>query len=114
VAGGLSAALAKATGTWGFVGDAIADPLTGILAAREAWHSWQDGVSRRIGLSMSGIAAMALAEERATEPALLDADLREWAAAQGQPVARAPARKPEAALHPLGADNDRWLAPLPC
>jgi MFS family permease len=45
----------------GFVGDAIADPLTGIVAAREAWRHWLGGSSARIGLSMSSIAAMALA-----------------------------------------------------
>lgn len=114
VAGGLSAALSKVTGTWDFVGDAIADPLTGIVAAREAWRGWQDGVSRRIGLSMSSIAAVALAEEQATEPGLLEADFREWAGAQGQPIARTPARQPEAVLHPLGADDGMWLASPPC
>jgi len=113
VAGGLSAALAEASGSWGFVGDAIADPLTGIVAAREAWRSMQDGVSRRIGLSMSGIAAMALADERADDPALLDADLRAWAAARGQPLAQAPAREPHSTVRALGSDSSQWLV-HPC
>lgn len=114
VAGGLSAAATQATGLWGFVGDAIADPLTGILAAREAWRGWQGGVSRRIGLSMSGVVAMALADERRTAPARLDQDFRQWTAARGRPISRTPPRVAEAALRPLGADTARWLAELPC
>lgn len=114
VAGGLSAALAKAAGSWGFAGDAIADPLTGIVAAREAWRGWQSGVSRRIGLSMSAIAANALAEERSHDPELLNAELRDWAAARGQKIARLPPRQPEAALHLLGADTGKWLTLAPC
>lgn len=114
VAGGLSAALAEAAGSWGFVGDAIADPLTGIVAAREAWRGWQSGNSHRIGLSMSAIAATALAEERAHDPARLDAELRAWAAARGKPIASTPTRQPEAYLRPLGADTAKWLAASPC
>jgi hypothetical protein len=114
VAGGLSAALAGVSGTWGFVGDAIADPITGIAAACAAWRSWRDGTSRRIGLSMSGIVALALAEERAHDPALLDAELRDWAAARGHTIANFPVRQPEAKLHALGADTGRWLAAAPC
>lgn len=114
VAGGLSANLAEASGTWGFVGDAIADPLTGIVAARAAWQGWQDGVSRRIGLSMSSIASMALTQERVIAPTLLDADLREWAAAQGQSISHEPTRQPEAVLPPLGADTSQWFHTPPC
>jgi len=114
VAGGLSATLAEASGTWGFVGDAIADPLTGIVAARAAWHGWQDGVSRRIGVSMSSIASMALTQERAIEPTLLDADLQGWAAARGQSISHKPTRQPEAVLSSLGADTSQWFHIPPC
>jgi crotonobetainyl-CoA:carnitine CoA-transferase CaiB-like acyl-CoA transferase len=60
VAAGLSAALLKTTGKPGFVGDAIADPLTGIHAARLGWERRQSGRAARIILSMRDIAAEAL------------------------------------------------------
>jgi CoA-transferase family III len=85
VAGGLTAALREASGKTGFVGDAIADPLTGIVAARLAWDRWASGVGGRITLSMSGIVAAALAEEQARDGAGLIQELRAWAAAEGQP-----------------------------
>lgn len=75
VAGGLTAALRAATGRTGFVGDAIADPLTGILAARTAWDAWTSGKGGRYGLSMRGVVAQALAE---ADPARLDHALRHW------------------------------------
>ncbi|WP_244970428.1 CoA transferase [Novosphingobium aerophilum] len=86
VAGGLSAALYRETGRIGFVGDAIADPLTGITAAREAAQQVVEGTGARIVLSMSGVAARALAESRAEDPAGFAADLRDWAARHGQPI----------------------------
>lgn len=114
VAGGLSAALAKATGDWGFVGDAIADPLTGIVAARQAWTGWQSRNSRRIGLSMSAVTAKALAEERSHDTELLTSELRDWTAARGKAIASDSPRQPEAALHSLGADTGKWMARVPC
>ncbi len=65
VAGGLSAALLKTTGKIGFVGDAIADPLTGIYAARVALEQRKRGFGARLALSMSGVVAQALAETEA-------------------------------------------------
>ncbi len=65
VAAGLSAALLEATGTPGFVGDAVADPLTGIHAARLGWERRQSGKAGRIILSMRDIAAEALRHEPA-------------------------------------------------
>lgn len=109
VAGGLSAALHDASGRIGFVGDAPADPLTGIIAAHEAWRAWHSGTGGRIGLAMSAIAATALTEERTFDPALLHAELAEWGTATGQPFPAAPMREPSAPVRPLGADNARWL-----
>lgn len=62
VAGGLSAAKHRATGEIGFVGDAIADPLTGLYAARMALKQRERGFGARMVLSMSAVAAKALAE----------------------------------------------------
>lgn len=85
VAGGLSAVLRQATGKGGFVGDAIADPLTGIAAAKLAWEQWASGNGARINLSMSGVVAAALADERERDDRALVRHLKAWAAAQGQP-----------------------------
>lgn len=111
VAAGLSRALADATGEIGYVGDAIADPLTGITAALEGWRAYRAGEARRIGLSMSAITALALAEERAHDPAMLNAELRGWGAAAGQPFPKVPRRAMLAPVQELGADTAAWL---PC
>lgn len=110
VAAGLSAALARASGTIGFVGDALADPLTGIVAALAAWRGYKHGEARRVALAMSGVAAAALREERDHDAAALQAELRAWGRAVGQPFPPVARRKLEAATAPLGADTARWLA----
>jgi hypothetical protein len=110
VAGGLSAALLAASGRVGFVGDAIADPLTGILTARLAWERWKSGAGARITLSMSGTVASAIAEERARGSHAFDDALRTWAAAEGAPFPSVPART-AGTVHPLGADTARWAPP---
>jgi hypothetical protein len=111
VAGGLARALADATGEIGYVGDAIADPLTGITGALEAWRAHAAGESRRIGLAMSAITARALAEETAHDPAALTAELRAWGAAVGAPFPKVRRRAMLAPVHDLGADTASWL---PC
>lgn len=108
VAGGLSAALRDATGTIGFGGDACADPLTGIVAARAALEHRASGVGARLILSMSGVVAQALAEERAQDEAALIATLTHWNAMQGQPFP-AVALRPKGPVAALGADNALWL-----
>lgn len=110
VAGGLSAALQQASGAVGFVGDAIADSLTGIAAARAAWQAWSSGEGGRIGLSMSGVAARALAQERAFDAELLRTELAAWGAASGRSFPQVAERSPYAPVHLLGADNGRWLS----
>jgi crotonobetainyl-CoA:carnitine CoA-transferase CaiB-like acyl-CoA transferase len=95
VAGGLSAALRAATGRTGFVGDAIADPLTGIFAALAAWEAWQHGRGGRFGLAMSDVVAHCLAAARRADPAALEVTLQSGAAAEGQsfpPTRRRPIR----------------------
>ena len=109
VAGGLSRALAHATGEIGYVGDAIADPLTGIVAALEGWRAYKTGQARRIGFAMSAITAQALHEERAHDPAALEADLHRWGAARGQSFPQVARRPTSAPARALGADNARYL-----
>jgi len=85
VAGGLSAALRSATGRTGFVGDALADPLTGVFAALAAWEAWSSGRGVRLGLAMSEVVARCLAAANYEDPFALQACLRAWASACGQP-----------------------------
>ena len=108
VAGGLSRALLEETGTLGFVGDAIGDPLTGIYAAMIAQNAMTAGWSERSIVSMSGVVAAALAGQRASAPQELARSLQAWAGSAGQPfppVAQRPTAPPAA----LGANNARLL-----
>jgi crotonobetainyl-CoA:carnitine CoA-transferase CaiB-like acyl-CoA transferase len=114
VAAGLSAALHAASGHAGFIGDAIADPLTGLRAAGLAWESWASGRGGWFGLSMRGVAAEALASARAEDAAALDRLLVSWGKAAG--AAFPPVRHREAgAVAAYGADTRRVLAGVaPC
>ena len=107
VAGGLTAALRRATGKTGFVGDAIADPLTGIQAACTALEAYRMGTGGRQILSMSGIVANALTQDRAA----LDADLKAWAKLSGAPFPGAPSR---GVGDPAGTCSARRPGPAPC
>jgi hypothetical protein len=111
VAAGLSRALADACGDIGYVGDAIADPLTGITGALAGWRAYQAGEARRIGLAMSAIAAQALYEEREHDAAALHAELFAWGTALGRAFPAVPRRDMFAPVRHLGADTARYL---PC
>lgn len=111
VAAGLSRALADATGEIGYVGDAIADPLTGITGSIQAWRAYRSGEACRIGLAMSAITARALHEERAHDAAALQAELRDWGAGVGQRFPAVRRRDLFESVHALGADTARYL---PC
>jgi crotonobetainyl-CoA:carnitine CoA-transferase CaiB-like acyl-CoA transferase len=78
VAAGLSAALRDATGSSGFVGDAIADPLTGIFAAEAAWNAWTARRGGRFGLALSDVAQHCLTQDRQRDPEALNQQLLEW------------------------------------
>lgn len=109
VASGLSRALADATGEIGYVGDAIADPLTGITAALEGWRAYEAGEARRIGFAMSAITARALKEERQFDPTMLERELQGWGAAVGQRFPKVSRREMLAEVRPVGADTERYL-----
>ena len=115
VAGGLARAMEVASGEIGYVGDALADPLTGVTAAIEGWRAYKHGEARRLGFSMSAITARALAEERAYDTAALDAELRRWAAAVGETFPQLPRRPMLAEVRAIGADTARYFPTLaPC
>lgn len=109
VAGGLSDALMAASGRVGFGGDACADPLTGIYAARLALERVRDGRAARMILSMSAIVAMVLDSERRRDEKALMTDLQAWGAAQGEafPVTD---MRPAGRVAAMGRDNGSWLA----
>jgi hypothetical protein len=113
VAGGLSAALRAASGRSGFVGDAIADPLTGIRTAQVAWNGWKTGHGGYYGIAMSGVAAEALTEARATDPEALAASLKQWTHRTGKPFPKLRQRHPVAPVRESGADTARCLTALP-
>lgn len=104
VAAGLSAIMREAAGQGLMVGDAIADPLTGIHAALAAWACWRGG-GGRASLSLSGVAARC---------AMFQAPAGGWAARaqrwsavlarSGERVAPPRARPLKALARPLGAD----------
>lgn len=114
VSGGLSRALVEAGGAIGFGGDACADPLSGILAARLILQQRAQGRGARIVLSMSGTVAQALAAERALDENALMSRLQSWSAARGQPFPPTPPR-PHGPVAAMGQDNGAWLGQtLPC
>ncbi len=103
---GLATMMKRAWGEAMFVGDAIADPLTGLHAALGGWAAWRAGGGRLVALSLSrtvghAIGAGVVAGDR----------LARW-----QTMARAdrarlsPLRIAEGRAADLGADNDRVFA----
>jgi CoA-transferase family III len=112
VAGGLTAALRAASGQVGFVGDAIADPLTGIWTALTAWEAWISHRGGRFGMAMSQVVARCLAEARNMDRAGWESSLKEWSAAVGKPFPLV-TRRPIGALHAFGQDTRSYLQQLP-
>lgn len=116
VAAGLSTPLHRATGAWQFMGDAIADPLTGIRAALVAWACYQRGGGALLDISLSGTAARALRE--AATSTELPAHFAHWwqSTLAGTPRVCAPRRRvtlPVAALGEHDNTLNQRLA-LPC
>ena len=77
-AAGLCAQLHRVTGSYGFVGDAIADPLTGIYAALSAWRSWASGGGEMIGLSLRQVTAFCIRRELAEHRRQFEHQLASW------------------------------------
>ena len=77
-AAGLSALLYKATGNYGFVGDAIADPLTGLHAGLVAWQSWRNGGGKLLALSLRGVTSYCLHKAMDDERSGFAMDLKSW------------------------------------
>lgn len=97
VSGGLSREMQSASGAVGFVGDAIADPLTGIVAADAALRQHLSGFAARITLSMRDLVAEAIAAEKSLAPGRWQELLRGWSAMRGLQFSK---REPAGALEP--------------
>ncbi len=84
IAGGLGAAMLDATGQPGFVGDAIADPLTGLQAALAGWKACETGQGGRWSIAMRDVVAASLDGEKRRDPAELGKKLQGWAACESE------------------------------
>lgn len=114
VAAGLSALLFEATGEHLIVGDAIADPLTGIHAALAVWASYTRGGGKLISLALRDVVAFCLDVDPAPS---LSQRQDEWTAIAERHGVREP--QPRAAsgkAQALGGDTATVLAEpgLPC
>lgn len=104
VAAGLSAIMREASGQELIVGDAIADPLTGVHAALAAWAAWRGG-GGLVSLSLSGVAAHCAGFQAPAEGWAARAE--RWStvlARSGTRVAKPRARPLSGLARPLGAD----------
>lgn len=113
VAAGLSAVMRAATGRRLIVGDAIADPLTGLHAALAAWCCHRAG-GGLLAVALRDVVAHCLAFDTPREPAALRERHAQWCAvlrSSGRPVRRPRLRSARVLARPLGADNVEMLAP---
>ncbi|HUD89974.1 CoA transferase [Sphingobium sp.] len=100
-AGGLSAAMARGWNEPLFAGDAISDPLTGLVAALAAWAGWRQGGGLLIDVPMARTVAHGCALYEATPE-----ELRDWQALANVDQAQLdPMRAAAGVARPLGADH---------
>ncbi len=114
VAAGLSSLMRESCDAGVFVGDAIADPMTGLHAALAAWSSFRQGGGRLLSVAMVDVLAHALHFEL---PATSAARRERWAAWQQLALAHvAPPRlsRSAATAAALGADSETVLKALAC
>lgn len=108
VAGGLTRVMYEAHGRRSFVGDAIADPLTGLHAALAAWAAWRSGTGGLLDLSLTAVVRRCLAFDAASGRDAWRERAREWQAllqAAGRRAAAPQARTPAGRAAALGADT---------
>ena len=113
VAAGLSALMSQTCGERLIVGDAIADPLTGLHAALAAWANYRQGGAALIELSLVDVVRHCRAFELPSRAAARQQRYRDWTqcvAAERRPIAepKLSAASPHAAA--LGADTAAVLA----
>ncbi|RKM65202.1 CoA transferase [Rhodococcus opacus] len=99
-------------GTPLFVGDALADPLTGITAAALAMSAPADGSGRLWDLSMSDLIASTLTDQSVPQPLLRDGKWVVKTSSGAAAVAEPRPRTPAGNAAPSGADTAAVLASL--
>lgn len=104
---GLNRIMARCCAAPLFVGDAIADPLTGLHAAALAWMSWHSGGSRLIDLSLSEVvrACIEFVPEGQRNWGAMHRAQQQLLRSAGAVIEPPRARRPQAAAAALGADN---------
>ena len=104
VSAGLCSVMDRAWGVPCFVGDAIADPISGIYAALAAWAKWQQGKNVLIELSM--VDMVRHAAQISEMPGDLGHVAREWQKLAGNDInALYPMRTPSGEVEPLGTST---------
>lgn len=110
VAGGLSELQRRASGEALFVGDAIADPLTGLHAAVAAWASHRSGGGRLLSIALSAVVRQVASFEVPDDDVALRERHRQWTACVASSDIAAPrSRVVTAAARAFGADTDAVL-----
>lgn len=112
VAGGLTQAQQEVSGELMFVGDALADPLTGLHAALAAYAGYLNG-GGLYALALSQVVAHILAFERPTDLAARRqryGEWQQWLRNAGQPALPPTAREPLFKARALGADTGKFLS----
>ena len=110
VAAGLSWLMRQASGETLIVGDAIADPLTGMHAALAAWACHRTGGGRLLSLSLVDVVRHVLQFDRAVGAEAIRARQQDWAQFVRDEIPAPPrARAPRGSAPALGADTDAVL-----
>lgn len=110
VAAGLSYLMREVTGTSVIVGDAIADPLTGIHAALAAWVCHQKGGGRLLSLALTNVVRHCIQFDRSINVEASNQRQAEWTRiAEGQ-VSAPQMRESRVKARELGADTEAVLA----
>lgn len=111
VAAGLTWLMRQATNELMIVGDAIADPLTGLHAALAAWSSYRSGGGRLLSLSLVDVVRHCIQFDLPTSKAALRERMREWMVLAKQSASSVPrARLPYAHAALSGTDTQTVLA----
>jgi crotonobetainyl-CoA:carnitine CoA-transferase CaiB-like acyl-CoA transferase len=113
VAAGLSYAMQQAAGENVFVGDAIADPLTGLHAALAAWARWQSGAGGLVSLALCDVVRHCAQFQRPPNLEALRQRQRQWSEVvreAGVAACLPQARVASAAAPALGTDTDAVLS----
>jgi hypothetical protein len=106
VAAGLSAVMREATGQALIVGDAIADPLTGLHAALAAWARWRAGTGGMVALALRDVVAHCIGFD--PPPEGWRARRRQWGELllrEGVEPCRPAPRRAAGLARPLGSDT---------